>query len=86
MFRLSFREKALREFANVLRKDQLRINSALDELQAERWKTLNLRKIKGTTHGYRLRVGQVAYFVYNDTRKEKHRDCGYFYEERGSGL
>lgn len=58
MFRLSFREKALREFANVLRKDQLRINSALDELQAERWKTLNLRKIKGTTHGYRLRVGR----------------------------
>ena len=58
MFKLYFRPKALRILKNLERKIQLEINSALDDLRAEKFISLKIKKIEGTKNGYRLRLGR----------------------------
>jgi len=58
MFYLAFREKTLKILARVNREQQLKINAALDVLKLEKLSLLDIKKIEGTQHGYRLRVGR----------------------------
>ena len=58
MFVLFFREKALKEFKSVPKYYQLKINAALDTLCSGNFRQMNIDKLQGTSHGYRLRVGR----------------------------
>lgn len=58
MFKLCFRPKVLEILKNLERKIQFKINSSLDELRAEKFISLNIKKIEGTRFGYRLRLGR----------------------------
>lgn len=58
MFKIEFREKAFKILKGIERNRQLRINSALDNLKFGKFNSENIRKIQGTQHGHRLRVGQ----------------------------
>lgn len=58
MFHLAFREKTFKILKRVNREQQLKINAALDVLRLEKLSLLDIKKIEGTQHGYRLRVGR----------------------------
>jgi len=58
MFNIYFRPKALEVLKKIKREDQLKINSALDSLKLKKFNTLDLKRIKGTKNGWRLRVGR----------------------------
>jgi len=58
MFEIYFRPRALKTLKKIKRKDQLKINRALENLKAGKFNLLNIRKLEGTQQGYRLRVGE----------------------------
>ena len=58
MFEIYFRPRALNALRKIKRDDQLRINSALDNLKLGKFNLLDLDKIEGTQRGYRFRVGR----------------------------
>ncbi|MDO8524504.1 MAG: hypothetical protein Q7R99_02655 [bacterium] len=58
MFKIFFREKSLKFLQKINRSQQLSINSALDNLSAEKFILLDIKKIKEAENGYRLRVGR----------------------------
>jgi len=58
MFHLAFREKTLKILKKTDREQQLKINAALDVLRIGKFSLLDIKKIGGTQHGYRLRVGR----------------------------
>ena len=58
MFEIYFRPRALKALKKIERREQLKINSALDSLKLGNFSLLDLDKIEGTQHGYRLRVGR----------------------------
>ena len=58
MFEIYFRPRTLKALKKIERDDQLRINSALDNLKLGKFNLLDLDKIEGTQRGYRLRVGR----------------------------
>jgi len=58
MFEIYFRPRALKALKKIERDNQLRINSALDNLKLGKFNLLDLDKIEGTQRGYRLRVGR----------------------------
>ena len=58
MSKIEFREKAFKILKSIERNRQLKINSALDNLRLGKFNSENIRKIQGTRHGHRLRVGR----------------------------
>jgi mRNA-degrading endonuclease RelE of RelBE toxin-antitoxin system len=56
MFNIYFRPKALELLKKIKREDQLKINFALDGLKLKKFNTLDLKRIKGTKNGWRLRL------------------------------
>lgn len=58
MFQIYFRPKALQVLERSNRKIQIKINSALDDLKIGSFKNHNIKKIKGVSFGYRLRIGR----------------------------
>jgi len=58
MFKLDFREKALKILSQIQRDYQLKINSALDDLKLGKFSRLDIKGIGGTKYGHRLRVGR----------------------------
>jgi mRNA-degrading endonuclease RelE of RelBE toxin-antitoxin system len=58
MFRLDFREKAVKILSQIPRDYQLKINSALDDLKLGKFSRLDIKRIGGTKYGHRLRVGR----------------------------
>jgi mRNA-degrading endonuclease RelE of RelBE toxin-antitoxin system len=58
MFKLDFREKALKILSRIPKGYQLKINSALDDLKLGKFTALDIKRIGGTKYGHRLRVGR----------------------------
>jgi mRNA-degrading endonuclease RelE of RelBE toxin-antitoxin system len=58
VFNLNFRPKALKVLSRVSRNHQLKINSALDNLRLGKLILLDMRRIEGTEHGHRIRIGR----------------------------
>jgi mRNA interferase RelE/StbE len=58
MFEIYFRPRALKTLRKIKRNDQLKINRDLENLKTGKFNLLNIRKLKGVQHGYRLRVGE----------------------------
>ena len=51
MFEIYFRPRALKVLKKIERREQLKINSALDSLKLGNFSLLDLDKIEGTQHG-----------------------------------
>jgi mRNA-degrading endonuclease RelE of RelBE toxin-antitoxin system len=47
MFEIYFRPRALKTLRKIKRNDQLKINSALENLKTGKFNLLNIRKLKG---------------------------------------
>ena len=58
MYKIDFREKALKVLGKTRREHQLKINSVLDDLRLGRFNLLNVKKIQETKSGYRFRIGR----------------------------
>ena len=58
MFKIFFREKALKTLKKIGRGYQLRINAAIDDLKLGKFNLRDIEKIRGTEFGYRLRIGR----------------------------
>lgn len=71
MFELYFRPRALKILKTLKRKLQLKVNSDLDNLKSERFTSLDIKKIQGTVHGYRLRIGRwrVLFSLFTDEKR-----------------
>ncbi len=73
MFDLYFRPQALKTLKKIERDYQLKINSALDNLKLGRFNLLDLKKIKGTENGYRLRIGRFRVLFALFSKEKKNR-------------
>lgn len=58
MFKLYFREKALKTLKRMERKSQFKVNFILNDLESGRFTKLDIQKIRGTKGGHRLRLGR----------------------------
>ena len=56
MFELYFRPKAFRILEKIERKIQLEINVILNNLKLGKFENYNIKKIRSTKNGYRLRL------------------------------
>lgn len=65
MYRVYFRSQALKALESLQKSAQRKIVSALKEMAQGRWEGVDLKKVKGVEHGWRLRVGRwrVLYLV-----------------------
>ncbi len=71
MFKLDFREKALKILSRIQRGYQLKINSVLDDLKLGRFTVLDIKRIEGTKYGHRLRVGRwrVLFSLFSNEKR-----------------
>lgn len=71
MFEIYFRSRALKVLKKIEKDEQLKINSALDNLRLGNFNLLDLDKIKGTEFGRRLRVGRwrVLFALFSEEKR-----------------
>ncbi len=71
MFELYFRPRALKVLEILERKIQVKINSALDDLKLGKFNLHDIKGIKGTEFGYRLRIGRwrVLFAVFSKEKR-----------------
>lgn len=69
--RLEFRGRAFKILKSLPREVQLEINADLDTLCLGRFNELDIRKIKGTEQGYRMRVDRwrILFNLFSKERK-----------------
>jgi mRNA-degrading endonuclease RelE of RelBE toxin-antitoxin system len=84
MFKLYLRPKALKVFERINRETQLKINVALDDLKLGEFRDHNIKKIKGTEFGYRLRIGRwrILFALFS---KEKKIEIVDIFIKKGKG-
>lgn len=82
MFELELKPKALKALRKLERKVQLEVNSALNALRAGDFCRLDIKKIEGTKHGHRIRVGRWRILI-SLSSKEKQAEIVDIFLKRG---